>query len=495
MTTAITPTNFRQAISDWADDFADAQTKYGHIKDWDVSQIQDMSSLFVSMPTAFNPQGLGNWNMSNVTDTSNMFNGAGNFNRPIGSWDMSKVENMSGMFNGATSFNKPIGSWNMSNVTDTNSMFLNAMGFNQDISGWNMGKVEDTNYMFNGAIAFNQPINDWNMVSVTNASNMFDSAIYFNQDISGWDMGSVTDTSNMFRGANVFNQPINDWNLDSLDNMDYLFHKALSFNQDISGWDFQNITSAEGMFLGASKFNYDLSGWNVEFLVDASGMFMNATSFNQDLSYWKLINLSNATNMFNGASDFSQNHSTWGNLNSVTKTNIDANDATLTLGTGLSWWEQELVDAMLEFQQQIINEFLTLTSTISGEPISFVSEGVPFMSGPRYGFISIDDHQTNTRGEFQVVYGDSVRDDNIITRINLAPRNVHTLSLRDAGMASLVNKTRTYTGPVDIKKLTIKLYDEYGRIIDLNNTDWSFTLEFEKEIKRLVAPAYDSNDA
>ena len=115
-----------------------------------------------------------------------------------------------------------------------------------------------------------------------------------------------------------------------------------------------------------------------------------------------------------------------------------------------------------------------------------VSEGVPFMSGPRYGYISIDDHQTNSKSEFQVVYGDSVRDDNIIARINLAPQSVHTLSLRDAGMASLFNRTRTYHGPVDIQKLTIKLYDEYGRIIDLNNTDWSFTLEFEKEVNRLV---------
>lgn len=115
-----------------------------------------------------------------------------------------------------------------------------------------------------------------------------------------------------------------------------------------------------------------------------------------------------------------------------------------------------------------------------------VSEGVPFMSGPRYGYISIDDHQTNSKSEFQVVYNDSVRDDNIIARINLAPQSVHTLSLRDAGMASLLNRTRTYHGPVDIQKLTIKLYDEYGRIIDLNNTDWSFTLEFEKEVNRLV---------
>ena len=31
-----------------------------------------------------------------------------------------------------------------------------------------------------------------------------------------------------------------------------------------------------------------------------------------------------------------------------------------------------------------------------------------------------------------------------------------------------------------MKKLFISLYDEFGRVIDLNNMDWSFALSFEK---------------
>ena len=41
------------------------------------------------------------------------------------------------------------------------------------------------------------------------------------------------------------------------------------------------------------------------------------------------------------------------------------------------------------------------------------------------------------------------------------------------------NQIREYFGPVDIRSLEIKLIDEYGRIIDLNGMDWSFTLVFE----------------
>ena len=50
----------------------------------------------------------------------------------------------------------------------------------------------------------------------------------------------------------------------------------------------------------------------------------------------------------------------------------------------------------------------------------------------------------------------------------------------DPGLNNQLNRTREYFGPVDIMNLTIKLLDEYGRIIDLNHMDWSFTLSFEK---------------
>ena len=52
-------------------------------------------------------------------------------------------------------------------------------------------------------------------------------------------------------------------------------------------------------------------------------------------------------------------------------------------------------------------------------------------------------------------------------------------SSSDAGLTSQVNRTREYFGPVDIQRLHVSLYDEFGRIIDLNNMDWSFSLTFE----------------
>ena len=111
-----------------------------------------------------------------------------------------------------------------------------------------------------------------------------------------------------------------------------------------------------------------------------------------------------------------------------------------------------------------------------------ISEGICLVSGPRYGFLSIDDHQKNTGPAYMVAYGSSILQNNIITRINLAALQNDVgiyQSSSDPGLSTQTNRTREYFGPVDIQRLHISLYDEYGRIIDLNNMDWSFSLAFE----------------
>lgn len=111
-----------------------------------------------------------------------------------------------------------------------------------------------------------------------------------------------------------------------------------------------------------------------------------------------------------------------------------------------------------------------------------VSEGICLVAGPRYGFLSIDDHQKNTGPAYMVAFGNSILQNNIITRINLAALLADVgiyQSSSDAGLTTQLNRTREYFGPVDIQRLHVTLYDEYGRIIDLNNMDWSFSLAFE----------------
>lgn len=114
-------------------------------------------------------------------------------------------------------------------------------------------------------------------------------------------------------------------------------------------------------------------------------------------------------------------------------------------------------------------------------PVSAVSEGVGFITSIRYGYLSIEEYQNSGHPPLLIAFNDHILDKKIMTRICLAPiRLGHDLTSRETGFISHRRTPREYYNAVNIDKLTIKLFDEYGRIIDLNNMDWSLTMEFTK---------------
>ena len=113
---------------------------------------------------------------------------------------------------------------------------------------------------------------------------------------------------------------------------------------------------------------------------------------------------------------------------------------------------------------------------------AFVSEGICYPKGPNYIYISIDDYNNNTNNYFTALYNSSINNNNIFARINLAniiaSNGIYSVGGDDSSSTSL-SRSREYFGPVNIQKLRITLYDEYGRILLLNNMDWSIALMFE----------------
>ena len=94
----------------------------------------------------------------------------------------------------------------------------------------------------------------------------------------------------------------------------------------------------------------------------------------------------------------------------------------------------------------------------------------------RYIYVSINDYQYNENNLNTVALNKSVLNEDVIAKI---PMNNGKLSLIIDDSNNPLTKTRRYNGPVNISKLHIKLIDKFGYIIDLNNMDFSFTIELE----------------
>ncbi|MHA7863054.1 BspA family leucine-rich repeat surface protein [Flagellimonas marinaquae] len=109
---------------------------------WNTSNVTDMTYMF-SIATSFN-QDLSSWDTSNVTDMFGMFFDATSFNQPLvqqpEGWNTSNVANMGSMFAGATAFDQSLGNWDISSVTDMSNMLDNCgmspASTNATIIGW-----------------------------------------------------------------------------------------------------------------------------------------------------------------------------------------------------------------------------------------------------------------------------------------------------------------------------------------------------------------------
>ena len=105
-----------------------------HLKDWDVSGVEDFTDLFLSC-VGLNAD-VETWNMGHATSTRQMFKQNEKFTGDLSSWNVSKVTNASGMFWQCKQFNGDISGWDVSSMVDMQVMFSEATSFNRDLSQW-----------------------------------------------------------------------------------------------------------------------------------------------------------------------------------------------------------------------------------------------------------------------------------------------------------------------------------------------------------------------
>ena len=107
---------------------------------------------------------------------------------------------------------------------------------------------------------------------------------------------------------------------------------------------------------------------------------------------------------------------------------------------------------------------------------NYVSEGVIDLNGPKYIYLVVDDFNNSVNNGFYAAFNSSFLNKNILARISLQGSMFNYLSENNL---SLITSPRQYFGPVNIQKLNIQLLDEYGRVLNLNNMDYSFCLTLQ----------------
>jgi len=107
---------------------------------------------------------------------------------------------------------------------------------------------------------------------------------------------------------------------------------------------------------------------------------------------------------------------------------------------------------------------------------SYTSESIYNSTNTEYFYFSLNDYNISNCDTVIAIFEESFLEDNLLAKI---PINVENFQFLLNNNSDFISKRREFFGPVNIQKLSIKLYNKYGEIIFLNDMNYSFSIEFE----------------
>jgi hypothetical protein len=116
---------------------------------------------------------------------------------------------------------------------------------------------------------------------------------------------------------------------------------------------------------------------------------------------------------------------------------------------------------------------LGFIKTMYNGSMCYTSESIIDTKINRYIYLSIEDFNKNANSPFISIFNQSILTDDILARISI--KGTHFNLLKDSDM-TIISEPRIYFGPVDIQRLRIRLLDEFGKVLDMNHSNYSFCL-------------------
>lgn len=164
-------------------------------------------------------------------------------------------------------------------------------------------------------------------------------------------------------------------------------------------------------------------------------------------------------------------------------------DAGRTLISVLPDCQEEIVEIVLNFESdprgesdiihlsQKLGWILGFVNAKYRGTNMYISEKPIEPNAIRYLYLAVDDFNKSVNETFITAFAKNEIKSNILARIsNTGKTNENMIINKEY---AIVSEPRKYFGPVDIQKLHVRLFDDYGRTINMNFCDYSFCLNFE----------------
>jgi hypothetical protein len=216
---------------------AASKDKIIRVNRWGVLQLNNNGGAFQSCTNLDLSTVSDVLNLNGVTTLANTFRNCPSLTtiNNINLWNTSLIQLTNLMFWGATNFDGNLSNWDMSQLTNATNMFLNAINFNNGgdsgINNWDVSALQIATGMFRNATSFEQPINNWSVINLTTASffmagkstanypasqldDIFNSWSFgFVQPNVAINFGTINYTSAGVAGRGVLTNLTNNWNI------------------------------------------------------------------------------------------------------------------------------------------------------------------------------------------------------------------------------------------------------------------------------------------
>jgi len=245
----------------------------------DTANLTTMANMFSGFH-APGLNGVGRVDTSNVTDLSNMFHGAnfGDSVLDVSGMNTSKVRNMSELFHWTQAADiRGFENWDMSSVTNLSQVISAGFKFNRtiDLTNWDVSNITDFQDTFEGLQADGLDLSGWKLLKLRSSTNFALATKIGEVNLTGWEIGTPCvderqcnpiSIIEMFSNSFIDNVVgLNTWKINRPVRLDVKQTASKTNEFDFSGMDVHNIEFVTDLVAQCPRNVQSLNLSNIDF--------------------------------------------------------------------------------------------------------------------------------------------------------------------------------------------------------------------------------------